>query len=167
MLSVLSDLRIERDYECAPETLWRAWIDEKLLVTWFGPERAPASNFVTDVRPGGTWRACLDAGENGGELRVSGKFEHVEENVCLVFTFRWDHNPDEGGKGVNTRVGVDFIPLTKKRTRLVLTQSNLANPESAARHTEGWNSCLDRLATAVAASAQGRTFIASMANKPT
>lgn len=142
-------LRIEKEFNCSRQRLWRAWTDPEQLVRWFGPDHAPASNVVADVRPGGAWRACLDAKENGGSLWVSGHFEEVVANTRLVFSFRWEGDEHEDGPGVDTWVTVEFIKLDPKRTRLVLIQTGLVSTQSAEGHTEGWSSCLERLARAI------------------
>ena len=140
-----SMLRIEREFAYTCNMLWRAWTDPELLLLWFGPEHAPAREVVADFRPGGRWRACLDDHETGFPLYVSGRFEEIDPEVRLVFSFRWEGDTHEDGPGVDTLVTVDFVSLTADRTRIVLTQVGLVSEDSADGHARGWSSCLDGL----------------------
>lgn len=142
-------LRITREFRYPHDRLWSAWTDPARLMRWFGPEHDPASDVAADVRPGGSWRACLTNRDTGRALHVSGVYEEVVPKTRLTFSFRWEGDNHEDGPGVDTLVTVEFIQLAIDRTMLVLTQTGLASVRSADGHTEGWTSCLDRLERAL------------------
>jgi len=47
---------MRRWFRAPPETVFRAFIDRKRLVQWWGPEKYTVPVCRMTVRPGGAWR---------------------------------------------------------------------------------------------------------------
>ena len=53
-------LTITRIFSAPPALVFDAFSDPKRMLQWLGPRDYPASYVESDMRVGGTWRACLD-----------------------------------------------------------------------------------------------------------
>jgi uncharacterized protein YndB with AHSA1/START domain len=85
---------------------------------------------------------------DGAEHRVSGVYRTIDPPRRLVFTWGW-HN--EGKRGHETEVAIEFRKDGANGTLLKLTQRTLESDESLARHEHGWQSMLNDLARHVEA----------------
>ena len=138
-------LTISREYPHALRVVWEACTKPEALAHWFGPEHAPATSFVADVRPGGEWRACLHVGDSQPPLYVSGRYLAIDPRARLVYSFRWEGDNHEDGPGTDTEVTMTFEALSVRRTRVTLRQVGLRSMLSQQGHEQGWESCLLRL----------------------
>jgi uncharacterized protein YndB with AHSA1/START domain len=138
-------LTISREYPHPLGVVWEACTKPEALARWFGPEHAPATSFVADVRPGGQWRACLHVGESRAPLYVSGRYLAIDPRARLVYSFRWEGANHEDGPGTDTEVTMTFEALSVRRTRITLRQVGLRSTPSQRGHEQGWESCLLRL----------------------
>src|SRR5579859_514755 len=96
------ELTVVREYPHTRSTVWDACTKPEVLAQWFGPEHAPAISFVADVRRGGFWRACLQAGSGRAPMYVSGTYLAIDPPTRLVYSFRWEGDNHEDGAGVDT-----------------------------------------------------------------
>jgi uncharacterized protein YndB with AHSA1/START domain len=126
-------LRVHRTLAFPTERVWRALTDPAALTAWFWPERL-APTAAVDLRVGGRYR--ID-GPAGG-MAVAGEYVAVEPPRRLVFTWRWDGEPDE------TLVTVELTP-GDAGTELVIVHERFASDSDRDNHAKGWSDCLDRL----------------------
>ena len=75
-------LKIERIIKAAPDRIWRAITEPKLLEQWFCPKPWFVKDVVYDLRVGGKGSLKI-CGPNGEEMPNSGVFLAVEPNNAL------------------------------------------------------------------------------------
>lgn len=78
-------LKIERIIKAAPDRIWRAITEPKLLEQWFCPKPWFVKDVVYDLRVGGKGSLKI-CGPNGEEMPNAGVFLAVEPNKRLVST---------------------------------------------------------------------------------
>lgn len=133
-----SKLRLRRAIEAPRDWLWRAWTEEEGLKRWHAPGETEVDYAEVDLRVGGKWRIHM-RGPDGAVYRVHGEYREIEEPSRLVYTWRWEHNPDE-----DTLVTVEFAEAGSV-TEVILTHTGLVSEGSRERHEHGWLGCLDKL----------------------
>jgi uncharacterized protein YndB with AHSA1/START domain len=120
----------------APEQVFRAWVEPHLLTQWWPTEAE------VDPRVGGTYRFSWP--RQGWHLR--GVYREIRPSKRLVFTWRWDHDPD-----LLKLVEVDLLRGADGGTLLTVTHGpydgSERDTELRASHKEGWQYFLGRLAT--------------------
>jgi uncharacterized protein YndB with AHSA1/START domain len=140
------ELVITRLLEAPPDVVFDLWTDPNHLLKWWGPKDFTPSELEFDVRPGGSYRACITASE-GWSMWMSGIYKEVSKPSRLVFTFAWDE--DSGERGYETLITVTFEEANGKTT-FTFRQGIFATVESCDSHRGGWNECFDRLENFIA-----------------
>jgi uncharacterized protein YndB with AHSA1/START domain len=124
-----------------PERVFKAWTTPEAIKAWFGPEDCRVLDAVVDLRVGGGYSFSFST-ERLGKIKVSGQYREVTPPAKLVYTWRWEGNPDlAAGTSVVT---VQFIP-TGAATEIQLTHEQLPSAESRDDHGHGWNGTLNKL----------------------
>lgn len=134
---------LRRTLDAPRERVFRAWTEPARLAHWWGPKgfTAPESEFSVDLRPGGAWRAVLIA-EDGSRHLMGGVYREVAAPERLAFT--WSVAPEgEELPSPGSLITVLLSELPNGGTRL---EFHLAG-EHDADAVDGWNTCLDRMAT--------------------
>jgi uncharacterized protein YndB with AHSA1/START domain len=139
-------LVLRRILKAPPERVFRAWTEPDELARWFGPAGFTCPEHRIDPRPGGAYRVTMRSPE-GTLHTVSGIYTAVEPPRRLAFTWGWE---GEAGRGHESAVDLDLRPHPDG-TELVLTHRRHESVAARESHTEGWSSCLDKLAAHVAA----------------
>jgi len=135
------ELIITRTFAAPRALVFAAWIDPRHAINWWGPRDYPATHMEIDARPGGRWRHCLRATQDGRELWQGGVFREVVPPERLVFTFSWE---EEGERGLETLVTVTFAEEAG-RTQMTFRQTPFRSAHEHDGHQEGWTSTFDRL----------------------
>jgi uncharacterized protein YndB with AHSA1/START domain len=107
-------VRITREFDAAPEKVFRAHTDPELVVQWQGPHRTEARVDHYDCRTGGSYRYVHT--HDGQEYGFHGSFHEVRPAELIVQTFTYEGFPD--GVALERLV---FEDLGGGRTRLVAT----------------------------------------------
>jgi uncharacterized protein YndB with AHSA1/START domain len=138
-----SDLRLQisRTFAASRERTFRAWTEREALLEWHAPADVKVGLCEVDLRPGGRWRVHMQA-PDGAEYRVSGVYRVIDPPERLVFTWRWDTDPENE----ETLVTVEFRDRAGE-TEVVLTHEGFPSEESRSRHEQGWTAQLPNLAT--------------------
>ena len=134
-------LEIVRRIKAPRDRVYAAWTDPAQWRQWFGPESVQTHALVAEVKVGGTYRWDLTNAE-GERMTVFGEYRELQPGKKIVFTWQWDD--DEVWKD-HTSVVTVVISDRDGDTELRLTHEMLPSEPSRDRHTEGWNSVLDRL----------------------
>src|SRR6266566_2390836 len=103
---------------------------------------APVSE--VDLRPGGRYRIHMQAPDGAVTHRLVGVYRLVDPPKKLVYTWRWENEPESG----ETLVTVEFLDRGAS-TELVLTHELFPNDEASRKHEAGWTACFDKLARVV------------------
>jgi uncharacterized protein YndB with AHSA1/START domain len=138
--AVGQSVTIKREFAWPPDKLFDAWTRPELLCQWFAPSAAMRSVATNDLKVGGPYRIAFRH-EDSTEFVAFGVYRELDPPNKLAFTWSWEggvHEPAE------TLVTVSFVQVSGG-TELTLTHELLSNEQSAVRHTQGWNGCLDAL----------------------
>ena len=79
--------------------------------------------------------------DKNGTYTAFGEFIVIKPGRKLVYSWAWEHNPDE-----QSLVTVEFRPVANG-TELKLTHEKLADHESVKRHAAGWEGMLPTIDT--------------------
>lgn len=145
-------LVLERLVAGPPEAVFDAWTKPELLSKWWGPEGFTVPEHSLDVRIGGAWRTVMRSPEGGRHI-VSGVYRAVERPRRLAFTWAWDQ--DDGSRGHETEVTVEFLPRDGG-TLVRLTQAAFLEKEHRDNHELGWTSSFNDLERLFASGKQPR-----------
>ena len=139
-------LTLTREFSVDPETLFSYLTEPSHLVHWF----APTDDLTTEVHDldlsvGGTYRVSMLDPANEQSFTVSGKYIEIDRPKRLVFSWHWESKDSDEV----SRVTFEIHPTTSG-SRLELCHDQFDGQESADKHNQGWNGCLDRLEKAIA-----------------
>jgi uncharacterized protein YndB with AHSA1/START domain len=135
------ELMITRVFDAPRDLVFRMWTDPRHAMHWWGPRDYPAVHMEIDARPGGKWRHCLRATEDGRNLWQNGIFRDIVVPERLVFTFAWE---EDGERGLETLVTVTFVDEGGK-TRVTFHHAPFQSVGERDGHQGGWTSGFDRL----------------------
>lgn len=107
-------VRITREFDAAPDKVFRAHTDPALVARWLGPRRHEMRIDHYDCRTGGSYRYLHVS--NGNEFGFFGCFHEVRPSELIVQTFTFEGEPD--GVALERLV---FTDLGDGRTRLTST----------------------------------------------
>jgi uncharacterized protein YndB with AHSA1/START domain len=112
------------------------------MTKWFarGVEQNQITQMEADVRPGGTYRLCVDTPE-GRKYHGRGTYREVRPPERLVFTWIWDDQPDFG----ETLVTIEIRRLGQSKFTEVVLRHELLGEKWRADHNKGWIACFDLL----------------------
>jgi uncharacterized protein YndB with AHSA1/START domain len=135
-------LKVTRTIRASRQRVFRAWTEPELMMRWFVEGDGNMSVCEIDLREGGRYRL---EGEMGGKRwRIWGSYLEVRPPERLVYTWTWKHDEGIGTTEGDTTVTVEFHDRGTE-TELVLTHERFASAAARDEHTQGWNSCLNRL----------------------
>ncbi len=137
-------LKLQREFNAAPDKVFAAWVEPEQIAAWFGPENMTIPRKEIDARVGGKWLTTM-LGPDGVERTVSGVYREIDRPRRLVFTWAW-HN--EGKRGHETEVTVEFRAKAGG-TLMTLTQQAFAESKDRDMHEMGWSSSFNDLARLV------------------
>lgn len=135
-------LRIARTVAASREKVFKAWTEAEALKRWF----APSDKYVTripvlEARAGGRYRIEMEI--EGKVHTVVGTYQEVKPPDRLVFTWRWENEPDRGDAG-DMFVTIEFFERGGS-TEVILTHEKFPSDAARDEHNKGWTGCLDRL----------------------
>lgn len=141
------DLVIERTFAAAQARVFEAWTSPEVLRRWWGAGPDWTSPAVEiDLRPGGRYRLSMQ--DPSGVVRsVGGEYVEVDPPRRLVYTWAWESHGAENDAA--TLVTVEFREVSPGQTAVILTHTGFADGERRDLHREGWELCIDNLATRV------------------
>jgi uncharacterized protein YndB with AHSA1/START domain len=105
-------IEIIREFDAAPEEVFRAHVDPEIYAQWVGPRSVTTRITRWDARTGGAWAFAND--RDGEEIATFyGSFHEVRPHERIVRTFTYDGEPD--GVALET---LTFQEVEGGRTRL-------------------------------------------------
>jgi uncharacterized protein YndB with AHSA1/START domain len=144
-------VRIEKLFAAAPETLFEAWLDPRLVCRWMAPGSVTAKAEI-EPRLGGHYRVAHSAtGQRVGGFDAT--IVEMDRPNRLVFDWGMVGPPGETARRFDSRLTVTFEP-TPSGTKLILVHERFddfatALPEIANKIEAGWSDVLDKLAEIV------------------
>lgn len=138
----MSELRIERTFPAAPETVFDYLTNTEYLLQWWGPEGISISEHNLDLSRPGPWTSTMTNAE-GTHYKVSGEVLAFDQPHAVEFTWAWHDEADQ--RGHESRVRFEVAPNSDGGTQFVMIHSGLADEESAASHNDGWTSSFVKL----------------------
>jgi uncharacterized protein YndB with AHSA1/START domain len=133
-------LRIERTFEAPVERVFEAWTSEEVLRRWlYGMPGWETPTAEVDLRVGGRIQIVMRDPSGGGESGATGEYTVVEPPHRLVFTWVWDHEPDQP-----QLIELEFSERDG-RTTVTMTNSSIPTEEGRESQERGWNVCYDNL----------------------
>lgn len=86
-------IEIIREFDAAPEQVFRAHVDPELYARWVGPRSVATRITRWDARTGGEWAFAND--RDGEEIAsFFGSFHEVRPHERIVWTFTYEGAPD-------------------------------------------------------------------------
>lgn len=85
-------IRIVREFDAAPDKVFRAHTDPDLVVQWLGPRDLTMTIDHFDCRTGGSYRYLHM--QDGEEYWFHGSFHEVRPSEVIVQTFTYEGMPD-------------------------------------------------------------------------
>lgn len=135
-------LRVSRFIAAKREKVFQAWITPALMRQWFCPGDMSVPLAEADLRVGGAYKVQMR--KSSGELHTAnGVYREIVPNEKLVFTWGW-----EGPERHETLVTIELRDKDGG-TELVLIHERFADQASADHHAQGWQGCLENLATRI------------------
>jgi uncharacterized protein YndB with AHSA1/START domain len=140
-LSPETTLHLSRKFPAPREKVFRAWTEPEELKKWWGPDGYATPIAEVDLRAGGHYRFGMRKLPDGDILYLTGTYREVRPPEKLVYTWRWEAEPERG----ETLVTVEFLDRGGS-TEVVLTHEFFLNQKLRDGHERGWNGGLDKLA---------------------
>jgi len=138
-------LEVRKTIAATPERLFAAWTDPAQLTAWRGPKGVACTGAEVDARVGGTYRIGNRL-PDGMEIWIVGTFEVIERPRLLTYSWLI-----EGMQGDAERVTILF-EARGAGTEVVVTHERIPNAAARDQHADGWEGCLNGLATFVTTS---------------
>ncbi|MEC9342973.1 MAG: SRPBCC domain-containing protein [Pseudomonadota bacterium] len=138
----MSELRLERRFAAAPETVFDFVTRAEHLAKWWGPEGMTLPEAQLDLTKPGPWLSVM-MNADGKRFKVTGEVVAVEPPHRVELTWAWHDENDERGRESSVRFEVK--PDGAGGTRFTLVHSGLADEEAASNHEMGWTSSLRKL----------------------
>jgi uncharacterized protein YndB with AHSA1/START domain len=147
----IKELTLEKELDAPRELVWKAWTDPELLAKWWGPRGVTNPECEVDLRPGGTIRVVMLAGEELGEMAgqrwpMQGTFKEIKAPEKLVFL---NQAVDEDGKvlidGITTVTFEEKDGKTKLTVHVTAKAMAPIAEQMIAGMNQGWSQSLDKL----------------------
>ncbi|MDB5455566.1 MAG: hypothetical protein JWP92_1151 [Caulobacter sp.] len=145
------ELVLTRLIDAAPERLFQAWTDPKLLPQWFAPRPLTTPVCEIDLRVGGVCRTVMRT-PDGVEYPNEGVYLEIVENRRVVFTDAFGADWAPSGKPFMVAT-ISFEP-EGGQTRYTARAQHWTVADREAHEQmgfhEGWGQCADQLAELLA-----------------
>ncbi len=134
-------VRLTRVLPFDRDTVFRAWIDPRILAVWFGPRDMQALEVTLEARVGGTYRFTM-----GPNSWICGVYKEITRPDSLIFTWTHVERLDDGleRRSVESLVTVRFKDLGAG-TEISLLHENLSGEAARAGVTHGWTGSFEKL----------------------
>lgn len=131
-------INIQKEFNAAKDTLYRAWTEEGSLKQWWKPMNKTLVSVENDIRPGGKVVYTFD-----GDLKIHGEYKEAQPGEKLVYSWIWDL-PQDTVHGGEYQLTIGFSSDGEK-SRLSVLQEAFQNEHSVQPHREGWEQALEEL----------------------
>ena len=129
-------LVVKRTMPFAPDLIYEAFSDPKIMCKWFFADKGWSSDVTNDFRKGGAFAIGMRP-EKGDVVHHAGIYKEIVPGEKLVFTWNSPYAKDS--------VVTVLFHKVKEGTELTLTHEFLTDDQRE-NHNRGWKGCLDNLA---------------------
>ena len=133
------ELCITRVFDAPVSVVFGIWAKREHMIRWLGPKDFICTSLELDFRPGGSWRACIEAPAYGASW-MGGVFREIEQDRRIVTSFAWEDGRDQ--PGVETVITVTFEAQGRKTIQR-FHQAPFLEVEARDAHVDGWSQCFD------------------------
>jgi uncharacterized protein YndB with AHSA1/START domain len=134
-------LQLNRVIPASRERVFAAWTTPEAIKVWFGPARCRVLDVQVDLRVDGEYCFSLST-EDLGEIKVRGRYLEVTPPEKLIYTWRWEGNPE---LTIGTSLVTVEFTSAGTSTEICLTHEQLPSIESRDHHGRGWSGTFDKL----------------------
>lgn len=131
-------IEFSQDFPVSTETLFEAWTTPEKLKQWWHPMENSLSEVKNDLRDGG--EIIYEFEKN--DFRVTGKYQRVELNKKLIYSWDWDFSNDLPDEKYILAIGFEN---KDSGSILHVKQEGLPGEEASLPHQEAWKSALESL----------------------
>lgn len=128
-------LVVKRTMPFAPDVLFQAFTDPKIMSRWFYADKSGSSEVSNDFRKGGAFSIVMHV-DKGTVVPHAGTYREIVPGKKLVFTWNSPYAKDS--------VVTLLFHKVEEGTELTLTHEFLADDQRE-NHNRGWKGCLDHL----------------------
>lgn len=139
----MHQVSLAKEFPVSPEQLFQAWTSPEDLKQWWHPMGNQLTEVTNELKEGGTVRYVFKAGDQDESIEITGKYETVEENRQLVYSWIW-HLPHQPVGNGDYKLTIGFEP-NGAGSRLSVLQENFGTEEAVNPHREGWETALNDL----------------------
>ena len=145
-------LQIRRTFAAPREKVFAAWAQREQLEKWMCKDVVVHTviHHQQDIRAGGRYLMEVRDPAKGETYWGQGVYREVKPPEKLVFSWSWTKDTPEGVNlhpgSEETQVTVEFFARGNS-TEVVLTHATFGSAKLRDEHDQGWNGCLDVLAS--------------------
>ncbi|QWF80961.1 metalloregulator ArsR/SmtB family transcription factor [Amycolatopsis sp. CA-230715] len=139
----------ERVLSASPEVVWRHWVEQRLVASWWAPPSMTVAEWVLDPEPGG--RVVLEYRDAEGRRYPSeGRVHTAKEPAHLVFELSVLDSSGAVSFTGHYDLGLTAVPEgTRLDLGLRITETTVEAVPAIAGIETGWGQVLDNLAGVV------------------
>ena len=149
------DLVITHVFDAPVESVWKAWVDPKLVMQWWGPHGFTAPLAKIDFREGGTSLVCMSSPQFGDQYST-----WQYEEIVPMKRIEYIHNlADKDGDKIDpTSIGmpadfpqdlcnlVTFKAVGDNQTEIIVTEYDWTVGQMMELSKMGMEQCLEKMA---------------------
>jgi uncharacterized protein YndB with AHSA1/START domain len=135
------ELNISKQVEYPRELVYKAWIDLRISLKWWGSTDYVATHAQIDLRPRGSWSGRFRKLSDGRECRCVGIVQEIVPYSRMIYTYAWE---EHGDRGPDTLVTLSFAEVTAFRTKITMHQRPFRTREERDSYRNAWDETLDR-----------------------
>lgn len=142
----LQSFTFTRVFNAQRDNVFNAWIDEKQLAKWWGPDGFTNPVCKLDVHSGGSIHIEMK-GPDGVVYPMGGMFHEIQDPELLVFTSTgfFNVNGEADLEVLNTVTFEEYDGGTKVTTTAEVIKMGKASEAGVEGMEEDWNQSLERL----------------------
>jgi hypothetical protein len=91
-------LELTRDFEAAPELVFGAFLDAKVLRTIWSSESFKIVEMTADARVGGGWKLAMRDDASGAVARCTARYAKIDRTKRIVWWVKWLDGPMADGR---------------------------------------------------------------------
>jgi uncharacterized protein YndB with AHSA1/START domain len=140
---IMHQVSLEKEFPVPAEQLYAAWTSPEELKQWWHPMGNHLKEVTNELNEGGTVRYVFEANGQEDAVEISGKYETVEPNRKLVYSWNW-HLPHQPVGNGEYKLHIGFVP-SGEGSKLTVLQENFGTADAVQPHQEGWEQALSDL----------------------